>query len=389
MSIGNQLVCLKKGNSKMLKRQGWLLLVIFCASLGAQEQPIEQKVKNIIDQVDQEVVRDHRLELFKVSSKVHGDSVLIHGETTMAQARDSLVQRLRRSIPLVIADGIAVLPDASLGSRTQGVITVSTAPLRRGPDVDYEMTSQGILGEQVRIYKEEGLFYLIKLSDGYLGWMMSSFIQPMDEKELSAWQHRPKVVYMEKVGDIYSQRDEDSYPVSDVVLGAEMAVIAKKGKWLQVMLPDGRSGWVRTRTTMAEEKFKARPKPTPQQLVHTARRFTGYPYLWGGLSPKGLDCSGLTRLVYKINGILLPRDANMQVKAGVAVNYDSTFQSLQPGDLLFFGRSIDKITHVAMYIGDYKFIHSDGMVRINSFNPRDPEYSAYRVKYLQAARRIL
>ncbi len=366
----------------------WLFLIIFASAL-AQEPSVLQTVKTFIDQVDRELVPDHRLELFNISAEVKGDSIFIVGETTMAAARDTLLTRLKRSLPFTVINGITVLPDSSMGTKVRGVITISTAQLRRGPDVDYEITNQGIMGEQVWRYKVDGLFCLIKLSDGYLGWMMDSSIQPMDEEELADWQKRPKVVYMKKVGDIYSERNENAYPVSDVVLGAEMALIKTHGKWSHVELPDGRRGWVRSSMLMDEAAFKARPKPTPEQLVHTAKQLTGYPYLWGGLSPKGLDCSGFTRLVYKMNGIMLPRDANMQVQVGRPVPFDSTFRSLQPGDLLFFGRSIDKITHVAMYIGDYKFIHSDGMVRINSFNPHHAEYSAYRVKYLQTVRRIL
>ncbi|HEX9970439.1 MAG TPA: NlpC/P60 family protein, partial [bacterium] len=77
------------------------------------------------------------------------------------------------------------------------------------------------------------------------------------------------------------------------------------------------------------------------------------------------------------------------VKSGVAVTIDDSFKSVKPGDLLFFGRDLDHIFHVGMYLGDAKFIHSDGMVRINSFNPNDENYSEYRLKGLQAVRRIL
>jgi len=79
----------------------------------------------------------------------------------------------------------------------------------------------------------------------------------------------------------------------------------------------------------------------------------------------------------------------MQALAGRPVELDSTYSHLQPGDLLFFGPKVERITHVAMYLGDRRFIHSDGMVRINSFDPKDKDYSHYRVRGLRVARRFL
>jgi cell wall-associated NlpC family hydrolase len=117
--------------------------------------------------------------------------------------------------------------------------------------------------------------------------------------------------------------------------------------------------------------------------------YLGLPYFWGGNSPKGFDCSGFTKTIYRMNGIELPRDANMQALAGQPVELDSTYSHLQPGDLLFFGPRTERITHVAMYLGNRRFIHSDGMVRINSFSPKDDNYSEYRVRGLRLARRFL
>ncbi|MBN2354461.1 C40 family peptidase [candidate division KSB1 bacterium] len=367
----------------------FLLLFLFSLTAFGQDQSALEEVTAIIDQVDKELAPDHRLDLFQISETLSGDTLLISGETTMPAVRDTLLSRLGRSFSYYLQDEIQLLPDESIGNQPRGVITISTAQLRRGPDVDHEIINQGILGETVRIYKRRGMFWLIKLSDGYLGYMMGSSIEPMNNDQYAQWRMQPKLMYMNKVGDIYSDKSEKSLPVSDIVLTAVVALEKKEGKWLRVRLPDGRGGYLRKSTVIEMGKFRQQGKPKPQQLVRLARQFMGYPYLWGGLSPKGFDCSGFTRTIYKLHGIALPRDANMQVKSGVEVPFDSTFHSLQTGDLLFFGRRPERITHVAMYIGDYQFIHSDGMVRINSFNPDDEGYSAYRVKYLQAVRRIL
>jgi len=113
----------------------------------------------------------------------------------------------------------------------------------------------------------------------------------------------------------------------------------------------------------------------------------GRRYLWGVTSTKGIDCSGFTKTSYFSQGIMLARDASQQALYGEELDV-SNF-NFQPGDLLFFGRSKDRITHVGMYIGNDRFIHSSGRVRINSFNPDDDDYEQGRKKSLVAACRVL
>lgn len=368
-----------------------LSLLIFmscCLHVWAQDIGIIEKAQSIITQIDKEMTPDHRLELFHANVLLRNDSLIVRGETTVAAVYDSLRESLRRSFDVAIGDEIRVLPEASLGDKHYGIITLSTGHLRREPDNDYEMISQGILGEPVTVFKKQGMFSLIKLSDGYLGYMEESSIHFVNEAELKEWQYRAKVIYMQNFGEIYSEKKIDSYPIGDIVRGAVVAVIKKEGKWFRVQLPDGRTGFLQKSTVMDFEKFRKQPKPKPEELVHVARQFTGHPYLWGGLSTKGFDCSGFTKTIYRLYNIELPRDANMQVKVGMDVAFDSTFNSLQAGDLLFFGPSCETITHVGMYIGKMRFIHCDGLVKINSFNQMHREFSIYRLKNLRVVRRI-
>jgi cell wall-associated NlpC family hydrolase len=129
-------------------------------------------------------------------------------------------------------------------------------------------------------------------------------------------------------------------------------------------------------------------------ILKTAYRFMGIPYLWGGTSTKGMDCSGFTKTVYFLNGIVLQRDASQQVNTGELVDVKNGWENLQAGDLLFFGRKAEgdkkeRITHVAIYIGDGDFIHAAGRVRINSLNPTKTYYSKYRDNSFIRAKRIL
>ena len=116
--------------------------------------------------------------------------------------------------------------------------------------------------------------------------------------------------------------------------------------------------------------------------------FMGIPYMWGGMSAKAIDCSGFVKMVMFLNGIILPRDASQMAYVGETVDISNGFDNLKPGDLLFFGRKAtekqkERVIHVAIYIGNKKFIHSQGYVHISSFNPDDKDFDQYKGDHKQ------
>jgi cell wall-associated NlpC family hydrolase len=159
-----------------------------------------------------------------------------------------------------------------------------------------------------------------------------------------------------------------------------------------VALPEGRTGYVARAADEDLARGRQTRSATPAALEATARQFLGVPYLWGGTSAKGFDCSGYAKTIYWLNGVDLPRDADQQAEAGQPVSLDGGFDALRKGDLLFFvsapGRQ-GPITHVAFYLGGGEYLHASGMVKRNSLDPRSPVYSESLVKRLVKARRFV
>jgi len=179
-----------------------------------------------------------------------------------------------------------------------------------------------------------------------------------------------------------------------VVLCDLVRKTGEEGDWYEVELPDERAGFLPKKAAQDYTAWKQARRATAENIERTARRFIGRPYLWGGNSPKGVDCSGFTGLVFYLNGIDLQRDSSLQARQGVAVPLDPELSQLKKGDLLFFGRSPrrgrpERVVHVGLYLGDKLFIHSSERVHISSLDPRSPLRDENRIRTLLCARRIL
>jgi cell wall-associated NlpC family hydrolase len=128
-------------------------------------------------------------------------------------------------------------------------------------------------------------------------------------------------------------------------------------------------------------------------LIAQAHKLMGVPYLWGGTSSKGVDCSGFTKTVYLMHGLILPRDASQQVHKGKLVDDKKDFSHLEVGDLLFFGRHLDdgteRVVHVGMWIGDNKFIHASGDVHISSMDSTTDQFDEYNFNRYLRTKRII
>ncbi len=336
---------------------------------------------------------DRRTAVFDVRGEMEGKQVILKGEIQSADLKRQLLDFLRERGTSSILDSLIVLPHPSLGTATMGVVSVSVANLRTKPGHASEMGTQALLGTPVRFLKERGDWFLVQTPDDYLGWSDDHIIR-MKPEEYASWVAKPKVIVTAEIAFVRTGLDPSSEVVSDVVAGGLLGLIRDVGTAFEVVFPDGRTGILEKKDAEPYGKWLSGVRDTPESIVTTARRFLGVPYLWGGTSAKAFDCSGFTKIVYFLNGIVIPRDASQQAEIGVTVDPKEDFRAVQPGDLLFFGRKAGdqkpaRVTHVAISLGGRKFIHEPSFVQVNSIDPADSLYSRDRDDSFLGVRRII
>ena len=352
-----------------------------------------QRLQKIIDDVKTEFAPDKRVALFNVTMEESSSKVKLLGETTELNAKSELLKRIKVA-EIEIEDSIGILPDATRKSKVLGLINNSVANIRSNPRHSAELATQALLGTPVRVFKKKNGFYLIQTPDGYISWVDSDGIKTISKDEYNKWFNSKKVIYTNEYGFSYSQTNNGSERVSDLVIGNILVKTGEEGDYVKVKYPDGRKAYILKSETEDYKTWLENAYPTKENIIKTAKLFIGNPYLWGGTSAKGLDCSGFTKTVYFLNGVILDRDASQQVKKGILVDTKDGFNKLEKGDLLFFGVKSkdgkrDRITHVGIYIDNMEFIHEAGRVKYNSFDKNASNFSSYRLRLFKAARRII
>ena len=291
-------------------------------------------------------------------------------------------------------DSIELLPSTSLGGKVHGVIKISVANIRGRPSHSAELVTQATLGMPVKVYQKRGSWYRIQTPDQYLGWVDNGGLERMDKTQLDHWLGTEKLIYTQTYGKSHTQADPRSQMVSDLVTGNILQLVDDSGSYYEVGYPDGRKAFVPKNETVPYSDWISSLPFTQEALVETTKTLMGVPYLWGGTSAKGMDCSGFTKTVFFMNGMILPRDASQQIHEGLLVDDSKEFDKLAPGDLLFFGRkatdsSPERVIHVGIWIGNNEFIHAAGDVHISSVDKDSEHWDAYNYNRYLRTKRIL
>lgn len=365
-------------------------LMVFSQAINAQ---INMKtIQDVILEVKNSFAPDKRTAIFDVQVTEDADAFILKGETNLPEAKENLLKRISES---QIKDEIKILPEDILGEKIFGIVNISVANIRTKPEHSAEMATQALLGMVVKIYKKtDDDWYLVQTPDNYISWVDGDGIQQVTKEEADNWKNSDKIIFTKTFGSAFENPEENNGVVSDLVFGNLLKLVSSKNDFYEVEFPDGRKAFIKNSEAENFSDWLKNRNCTKENIITTAKRFMGIPYLWGGTSAKGLDCSGFTKTVFFANGIVLPRDASQQVFVGETINTGKDFSNLQQGDLLFFGFSAnqnrkERITHVAIYIGDSEFIHAAGRVRINSFDKTKNNFSKHRLNTFIRAKRIV
>lgn len=242
---------------------------------------------------------------------------------------------------------------ANVTAESAAVVVLPVANLYSQPTQEADMVSQAIFGTNIAILEDKDDWARVRTPDDYTGWMPPASLRRVPQPYAA----NGRVAEVRSLfANLYREPDVTKHePLLVVPFETPLEVVAEPNteerRWIEVRLPDDRRAWVQRGDVVFE-----RPPLDIKQTVNLALRFLGQPYLWGGKSSFGFDCSGFTQMLYRQRGIYIPRDAGPQSRwAGFQ---PVPRNKLKHGDLIFFGSSLDKVTHTGMYIGRGQFIHA-------------------------------
>ena len=234
----------------------------------------------------------------------------------------------------------------------QALVNRGSADLHAEPDPGSELVDQAHYGERLTLLGRDDEWVYVQGPDHYFGWMWSEHLDEVGPSE--------RRIVSVVAADVRNA-PTDAAPVIDrLPVASPLAIQERAGDWLRV----SSDGWIAYRDTVDVAQLPNR-FPRVGDLIRTAECFLGVPYLWGGTTIEGLDCSGLSQLVYRLNGVALDRDADQQAMEGRSVH-----DAPRAGDLLFFGD--ERVTHVAIATSEREFLHapkSGGVVERQTLGP--------------------
>lgn len=225
-----------------------------------------------------------------------------------------------------------------------GICNLAIVPVRLEPNHRSEMVSQLLFGEHFEIIEKTKGWVKIKIQfDGYEGWIDEKQFQPISETEFQKISETSIVLSSDLI-EYVSGKDNLLFPVP---LGSSLSFL---------YIPQTNT------SEFTFEGLKTFDKKPKSEILKTAFMYLNTPYLWGGKTPFGIDCSGFVQMVYKLNGYALLRDASQQATQGEVLSF---IEEAEAGDLAFFDNEEGKITHVGILMNDNYIIHAHGKVRID------------------------
>jgi cell wall-associated NlpC family hydrolase len=383
--------------NKFFSFLGLILFFSYDCDAALPDSSVIRRLNELSAMVQKKYAPDKRVEFYQLKQQ-NSSPLTFKLEFSRPESAIELKSLLSaENLPVQINEEF--LPSKDLGERIYGIANLSVINTRYGPDHAAEMATQAGLGTPLKVLKKERGHYFVRTPDNYLSWTESAGVTLLTKTEFENWQTAEKLIYTDLYGQAYSEASETSLPVSDLVAGNIMQLISESNGFYKISFPDKRMAYISVKKARLFDQWKDLPDPGAEEILRTARNFLGIPYLWGGTSVKGMDCSGFTKTSYFLNGIVLPRDASQQALVGEkldinvadTVDIAKSLKTLKAGDLLFFAANklTRRVTHTAIYIGNGEFIQAAGLVRINSMIKGAKNYDDFQSRTMVGARRML
>ena len=367
-------------------------IILLSACRNKEEKTPYPELNVLVDSVRMKHVPDSRDNVYDIRVIASAGRPVLKGVTSVEDAKTGLMEHILKSNPAAI-DSISVLPDGEVGEKSYGVINVSVADVRMNADYSSEMGTQLLLGAPVRVLQYND-WWRIKSAEGYVAWTSGSSFVRMTKDDFNRWITAKKIIFTDDHGFGYENPDEKKERVSDLIFGNMMKLEDDNGRFYKVSYPDGRIAYVLKSQSKTFDEWIVSVNLTEESIIEKALSLKGIPYTWGGTSVKGMDCSGFTKTVMLMHGIITMRDASQQVKTGIPIDISSGYEKLRPGDLMFFGNKAqdgknERIRHVAFYLGNKEFIHASGYIKINSLDSTKDNFDELNTREFVRASRII
>lgn len=349
-----------------------LIFVSSCAHISPQTR--HQEIHNIVAQANEEFYLDHRIWYQDVYAEVVGKTITLKGEAFFKIPVKGIQRKLKKAgYDHEVIDAVHYLPESFPENLAFGIITDPYVMGRYKPVEVKQEGTEMLYGEPVRLIREVDNYIQVQSNIGYLGYIPKQALRRVNIEEWGSYHLGQHAIFHQTTtlesGLVLNMGTRLPYLGDDTILLADGSKINLSSEHYRVIDPAS--------------------NPLRASIINSAMQYIDLPYVWGGRSSEGVDCSGFVMQSYALNNIYLPRDSDEMANVGQIIAYPGWMDAMLPGDLLFFAGSRRMITHTALYMGKGKVIHSLGKgVQIQSMNPDDPDYSESLQRRFVFAKRI-
>ncbi|MFN8578091.1 MAG: C40 family peptidase [Candidatus Sericytochromatia bacterium] len=358
----------------------------------------EEDLNQLLNQIKERVAKDSRINLFDIKAERKNDQIILSGRVIDPNLKKEILEAFKTYSN--IKDEIQIFPFSEIGDLSYGVVNLPVMQIRDNPRHSAQLITQALFGMGLKVIgksQEKPDWIQVSMDDDkYIGWAKKADIWFINKKEYDNWFSSDKIIITEPIINLLNTPNENDKSGIKLFLSTRLNNIDKNSNFYKVKLTGGNKYYSNHYFYIPKNSARFIGKNLlplnikGEDLWKKGQTMFSTPYLWGGASPNMTDCSGFTQMLYKTHGYMLPRDADQQQEFTKPIK---TISELKSGDLVFFAENKGKkATHVGLYMGDKKFIHSSvgyGGVAITSFDSKDPLFNDWYIENFIGGGRIL